>query len=166
MILPKWSRKSRNKLNNSTKTAKDLPPLDEGDVVRMKPLIQGKKNWQKAIVTKRLDERSYMVETSTAVYRRNRVHLKKTPEPPPETLRNKTVTTPAPESKKEPKPSAAISKPKPANQHQHRHTSVKQITTDQENSNTGNKKRTNFAKRTATYQNSNSRTNHKVRKEG
>ena len=107
----KMKQKIQKQAEQFNKTAKDLPPLDEGDVVRMKPLIQGKKNWQKAIVTKRLDERSYMVETSTAVYRRNRVHLKKTPEPPPETLRNKTVTTPAPESKKEPKPSAAISKP-------------------------------------------------------
>ena len=107
----KMKQKIQKQAEQFNKTAKDLPPLDEGDVVRMKPLIQGKKNWQKAIVTKRLDERSYMVETSTAVYRRNRVHLKKTPEPPPETLRNKTVTTPAPESKKDPKPSAAISKP-------------------------------------------------------
>ena len=65
------------------KSAKDLKPLDEGDVVRMKPLVQGQKTWTKAIVSRRLDERSYMVETPHAVYRRNRVHLKKTSESPP-----------------------------------------------------------------------------------
>ena len=65
------------------KSAKDLKPLDEGDVVRMKPLVQGQKTWTKAIVSRRLDERSYMVETPHAVYRRNRVHLKKTSELPP-----------------------------------------------------------------------------------
>ncbi|XP_072031941.1 uncharacterized protein [Amphiura filiformis] len=68
---------------NYNKSAKDLEPLQEGDVVRMKPLVQGQKNWQKAIVSRRLDERSYVVETPTAVYRRNRVHLKKTQETPP-----------------------------------------------------------------------------------
>ena len=36
----------------------DLPVLEEGDVVRMKPFILGKKKWPKAIVTQRLDERS------------------------------------------------------------------------------------------------------------
>jgi len=68
---------------NYNKSAKDLEPLQEGDVVRMKPLVQGQKNWQKAIVARRLDERSYVVETPTAIYRRNRVHLRKTQETPP-----------------------------------------------------------------------------------
>lgn len=62
--------------------AKPLPPLEEGDVVRMKP-FQMQKKWSKGIVIKRLDERSYEVETDNGNYRRNRVHLKKTEEPPP-----------------------------------------------------------------------------------
>ena len=65
------------------KSAKDLPPLEEGDTVRMQPLVQGKKGWEKAIVSRRLDQRSYVVETPSGIYRRNRVHLRKTRENPP-----------------------------------------------------------------------------------
>ena len=65
------------------RTAKDLPSLSEGDVVRMKPFKLGEKSCRKAQVTARLDERSYTVETEHgAVYRRNRQHLRKTSEPP------------------------------------------------------------------------------------
>ena len=61
--------------------SKDLPELAEGDVVRMKPFRLGDKAWKKATVTKRLDDRSYTVETSEGtIYRRNRNHLKKTAE--------------------------------------------------------------------------------------
>ena len=67
------------------RSAKDLPSLSEGDVVRMKPFKLGDKSWRKAQVTARLDERSYTVETDNgAVYRRNRQHLRKTSEPPAE----------------------------------------------------------------------------------
>ena len=76
------------------KTAKDLKPLHEGDVVRMKPLVNGQKTWQKAVVTERLDQRSYLVETPTAMYRRNRVHLRKTAESPPETATSKQSAIP------------------------------------------------------------------------
>ena len=64
------------------KTAKDLPILHEGDTVRMKPFQLGEKKWGKAIVNKRLDERSYEVETNSGTYRRNRVHLRKSNEIP------------------------------------------------------------------------------------
>lgn len=47
------------------KRARDLSPLEEGSVVRMRPFTFGKKVWEKAMVTKRLDERSYEVETQT-----------------------------------------------------------------------------------------------------
>ena len=70
--------------DNYNKNAKELDPLAEGDVVRMKPLVQGEKGWTRAVVTKRLDERSYQVESNTGIYRRNRVFLRKTPEDPPE----------------------------------------------------------------------------------
>ena len=58
------------------RTAKDLPKLEEGEMVRMKPFRMGKKTWVKAMVTTRLDERSYIVETPEGKsYRRNRGHL-------------------------------------------------------------------------------------------
>ena len=60
------------------KKSKDLPPLAEGDVVRMRPYKIGDKSWQKGVVLRRLDERSYDVETDTDTVRRNRVDLKQT----------------------------------------------------------------------------------------
>ena len=55
--------------------ARDLDPLAKGDPVRVKPWQVGKKEWQKGVVKKRLDERSYEVELPQGVLRRNRVHL-------------------------------------------------------------------------------------------
>ena len=81
--LNNMKQKASSQAKNFDKNAKDLKPLEEGDVVRMKPLVQGQKAWRKALVNRRLDERSYVVETTTGVYRRNRVDLKKTQEPPP-----------------------------------------------------------------------------------
>ena len=46
----------------------------------MKPFQMGEKKWSKGIVTNRFDDRSYEVEVGDTVYRRNRVHWKKTPE--------------------------------------------------------------------------------------
>ena len=62
------------------KTTKDLSVLADGDVVRMKPFRQGQKEWEKAVVQRRLDERSYKVDTPQGTYRRNRVHLRRTRE--------------------------------------------------------------------------------------
>ena len=63
------------------RSAKDLPPLEEGDTVRMKPFQLGKKTWKKATVVERLDERSYKLEAPEGdTYRRNRCHLRKTAE--------------------------------------------------------------------------------------
>ncbi len=64
------------------RNAKDLPPLEEGDVVRMKPFQKGQHRWNEGIITRRLDERSYQVETEEGEYRRNRVHLKATIQKP------------------------------------------------------------------------------------
>ena len=58
------------------KKVKDLESLNEGDVVRLKPLVAGQKKWTKGIVKKRLDERSYEVATDTGTFRRNRIHLR------------------------------------------------------------------------------------------
>lgn len=69
------------------KTARELPSLAEGDVVRMKPFKLGEKSCPKAKVTARLDERSYTVETEDgAVYRRNRHHLRHISEPPTQSI--------------------------------------------------------------------------------
>ena len=48
--------------------ARDLPPQEEGDVVRMRPFALNGKTWEKASVSKGLDERSYQVETEDATY--------------------------------------------------------------------------------------------------
>lgn len=64
------------------RSAHDLPVLEEGDTVRMRPFVQGSRVWRKAVVNRRLDERSYEVETGDGVYRRNRVQLRKSAEPP------------------------------------------------------------------------------------
>ena len=63
------------------RTARDLPILKPGDTVRMKPFALGQKSWDKAHVTKRLDERSYEVQSAGATFRRNRQHLVKTRQP-------------------------------------------------------------------------------------
>ena len=80
-------RMERNQMKQAfhyNKTAKDLPILHEGDTVRMTPFQLGEKKWGKAIVNKRLDERSYEVESNSGTYRRNRVHLRKSNEKPPD----------------------------------------------------------------------------------
>ena len=38
-------------------SAHDLPTLGEGDTARIKPFIQGQKEWKKGMIVKRLDER-------------------------------------------------------------------------------------------------------------
>ena len=64
--------------------AKDLQPLSKGHVVRVKPFRPGEKDWRKVVVIGQPDKRSYTVETSDGgVYRRNRVHLKRTKQQPP-----------------------------------------------------------------------------------
>ena len=49
----------------------------------MKPFQKhGRPEWKQGVVSKRLDERSYKVETATNTYRRNRVHLRRSTEQP------------------------------------------------------------------------------------
>ena len=47
----------------------------------MKPFALGQKSWDKAQVTKRLDERSYEVQSRGTTFGRNRQHLVKTAKP-------------------------------------------------------------------------------------
>jgi len=63
------------------KGTRDLSPLEEGAVVRMRPFTLGQKAWEKATVTKGYDERSYEVESEKGTYRRNRVDLREQPVP-------------------------------------------------------------------------------------
>lgn len=60
--------------------SKDLEALEEGECVRIKPMTLGNKVWKKGTVSKRLDERSYEVDTEDGTLRRNRVYLRKTNE--------------------------------------------------------------------------------------
>ena len=55
--------------NYYNRKARDLPPLQEGDVVRTRPFTMNGKTWDKATVAKRLDERSHLVATEDASYR-------------------------------------------------------------------------------------------------
>ena len=70
--------------NNYNKSAKDLEILEEGDTIRLKPFRMGKREWEKGVVLRRLDERSYKIETPSGTFRRNRIDLRKTQEIPPE----------------------------------------------------------------------------------
>ncbi len=66
------------------RSAHDLDPLSTGDVVRIKPYRLGDKIWTKGQVIERLDDRSYkVISDDGTTYRRNRVQIRKTAEPPP-----------------------------------------------------------------------------------
>lgn len=90
LLKPKGAESEQKRLqqkkdkvtNKYNMRAKDLRPLDEGDMVRIKPFTLGKSAWEKGTVTKVLDDRSYLVETDNGTYRRNRVHLRQTKESP------------------------------------------------------------------------------------
>ena len=66
-------RDSRRQERSFNHKVKPFQPLHPGDVVRMKPHTNGQKEWKKAIVWRRLDERSYHVKVAGELYRRNRV---------------------------------------------------------------------------------------------
>ena len=64
------------------KGSKELPSLQKGEIVRMKPKAHDHvKRWVKAQVEKQVDMRSYAVRTEDSrQYRRNRKHLRKSQE--------------------------------------------------------------------------------------
>ncbi len=70
----------RKQAESYNTTAKDLSTLAEGGVVRIKPSQMGQKERDKGVVTKQVNQRSYEVETSKGILRRNRVHLNKSGE--------------------------------------------------------------------------------------
>ena len=75
----------KNKYNQETyynKSAKDLAPLKPGDVVRIQPSqsIGSGGDWEKGVISKTVQKRSYEVRTDRGIYRRNRRHLRKSNE--------------------------------------------------------------------------------------
>ena len=79
------------------KTARDMKPLCIGDTVRIQPKKLGDRLWEKATVRRSLGNRSYEVKTREATYRRNRVQLRKTREPPEVELEDFFPNNAAPE---------------------------------------------------------------------
>ena len=76
-VLPTLKERQRKQKVHVDRIAKELPPLKEGEIVRLK---EGRK-WKPARVTHILPSpRSCQVETEKGVYRRNRRHLLKTEE--------------------------------------------------------------------------------------
>ena len=76
--------------------AVELDPLEVEAMVRKNPLRLGRKEWEKGVVPNRLDQRSYEVETSRGILRRNRVHLRRTKEVSPETRTDALESSPRP----------------------------------------------------------------------
>ena len=57
---------------------KELPELNTGDLVRVRPMLVGQQEWEEAIVVEKHSEpRSYNVRTRTGILRRNRRDLVK-----------------------------------------------------------------------------------------
>jgi hypothetical protein len=79
-IAQKQERNQARQAFYYDKTSKELEPLKDGDVVRVKPQKRDPK-WIKAKVEKQVDVRSYQIRTEDGrVFRRNRRQLNKTPE--------------------------------------------------------------------------------------
>ncbi|KAL9988400.1 hypothetical protein ACROYT_G002838 [Oculina patagonica] len=64
MEITALRKRQEKQAQHHSKSAKKLEPLANGDEVRMKPFVAGKKILEKAMVKERLDERSYTVETA------------------------------------------------------------------------------------------------------
>ncbi|XP_035700303.1 uncharacterized protein K02A2.6-like [Branchiostoma floridae] len=82
--IQKEKEKQRRYYNRQ---ARDLPRLSIGDTVRCQPHGTNTNRWKKGTVVAEVGNRSFEVETEDGgVYRRNRRHLRKTPETPPATV--------------------------------------------------------------------------------
>ena len=79
----KLKTQQRRQAKTYNRNAKDLTILQKGDSVRLKPYKQSCTEWEKAVVKRRLDQRSYEIETEKGLrLRRNRRDLKRTSEVP------------------------------------------------------------------------------------
>jgi hypothetical protein len=84
ITVEKLAERNRQQAKYYNRGAVELNPVDEEDVVRIKPFRLGRKEWEKGVVRKRLDQRSYKIETPHGILRRNRVRLRKTNEASPD----------------------------------------------------------------------------------
>ena len=77
-------KKKQAQTKHYNKTARNLQPLEQGDIVRVQPTDNDKQKnveWRKAHITKKLDQRSYEISTEKGTtLRRNRRHLRSTAE--------------------------------------------------------------------------------------
>ena len=80
-VKEKLKHKQTTQKKYYDRTAKNLPPLNPNDTVR----YQGKQTWEPAVILDRHSApRSYNIKTAEGrVLRRNRRHLRKTSERPP-----------------------------------------------------------------------------------
>ncbi len=81
IIEDKREKKQANMEKYYNKDAKELPPLQSDDVVRVKP-YDGSRIWKKGVIKKKLNERSYEIEIDGNIYRRNRQDIRKSKEAP------------------------------------------------------------------------------------
>lgn len=70
----------RKQVESYNKTAKDLRTLAEEGIARIKLFKLGQKEWDKGVVTKQVNQRSYEIETPKGIFRCNRVNLNKSRE--------------------------------------------------------------------------------------
>ena len=93
LLQPKVMEETEGKLEERkrkqalvfNKGTKELPELQPGDTVRVKPLpTDNEKLWRKGSVVKQVEPRSYEVDLQGTVFRRNSRHLVKTKEPSPQ----------------------------------------------------------------------------------
>ena len=93
LLQPKIEERTEDKLKERkakqehyyNRGTRELTELQPGDTVRMKPLpTDRQKLWKKGVVVKQVAPRPYEVDLQGSVYRRNRRHLVKTKESPPQ----------------------------------------------------------------------------------
>ena len=80
--IEKMKKEKDRQAGYYNRTAKDLQELQPGDIVRVKPTQARDKEWKKGTIVTKEGQRSYTVQTRDGTYRRNRSHLKNTPEEP------------------------------------------------------------------------------------
>ena len=59
----KIKKKQKDQARYYNRKAKDLPKLMKGDVAQIKPTKNSLREWRKGVVVRRIDDRSYVVET-------------------------------------------------------------------------------------------------------
>ena len=74
-ITEKRSRRKQTVRKWYDKGAKDLPQLEVGQRIFFKRTPN--ENWERGTIERRYNDRSYLIDTGSGKYRRNRVHLRK-----------------------------------------------------------------------------------------